>query len=147
MEETKARVENAKPVLSPAQQAHKNNAVTAMVLGITSLVLFFMPVLNLAALVVAIVGLCKARKNRAFALANDIKEDSMNTAGYVCSICGIVLSGLSVLFCIFLLIIALFFVGAAVTTLPAMLPEIQNMIPELSDMIGQTAAAISSELL
>ena len=111
-----------------------------MILGITSLVLFFLPVLNVASLIVAIVGLSKAKKNRAFAASNAIKEDSMNTAGYVCSICGIVFSGLSILF--WILAILAFFTVAVVAVGSA-----PHVVPQITDFIEQFASAASGAML
>lgn len=80
--------------LTPEQQSHNKQSVTAMVLGIVSLVVTWFPVIGL---VLAIVGLTISRSNRRFAEAHGFKENSMNTAGYVTSIVGLVAGIISIL--------------------------------------------------
>lgn len=72
---------------TPEQQSHNKNAITAMVLGIASLVVTWFPIVGL---VLSIVGLSISRSNRKFAEAHGLKENSMNTAGFVCSVVGLV---------------------------------------------------------
>ena len=74
--------------LTPEQQSHNKQSITAMVLGIVSLVVTWFPVIGL---VLAIVGLTMSRSNRRFAEAHGFKENSMNTAGYVTSLVGLIL--------------------------------------------------------
>ena len=74
--------------LTPEQQSHNKQSVTAMVLGIVSLVVTWFPFVGL---VLAIVGLTMSRSNRKFAEAHGFKENSMNTAGYVTSVVGLIL--------------------------------------------------------
>ena len=80
--------------LTPEQQSHNKQSVTAMVLGIVSLIVTWFPVIGL---VLAIVGLTMSRSNRKFAEAHGFKENSMNTAGYVTSIVGLVLGILTII--------------------------------------------------
>lgn len=80
--------------ISPEQQSHNKSSVTAMVLGIVSLVVTWFPVVGL---VLAIVGLTMSRSNRKFAEAHGLKENSMNTAGYVTSVVGLVAGIISIL--------------------------------------------------
>ena len=80
--------------LTPEQQSHNKQAVTAMVLGIVSLVVVWFP---LVGLVLAIVGLTMSRSNRRFADAHGFKENSMNTAGYVTSVVGLILGIITIL--------------------------------------------------
>ena len=80
--------------LTPEQQSHNKQSVTAMVLGIVSLVVTWFPFVGL---VLAIVGLTMSRSNRKFAEAHGFKENSMNTAGYVTSIVGLVLGILTII--------------------------------------------------
>ena len=91
--------------LTPEQQSHNKQSITAMVLGIVSLVVTWFPVIGL---VLAIVGLTMSRSNRRFAEAHGFKENSMNTAGYVTSIVGLVLGILTIL--VTILVIAFGFV-------------------------------------
>ena len=64
--------------LTPEQQSHNKQSITAMVLGILSIVVTWFPFVGL---VLAIVGLTMSRSNRKFAEAHGFKENSMNTAG------------------------------------------------------------------
>ena len=110
--------------LTPEQQAHNKSAVTAMVLGIVSLVLTGLP---LVGLVLAIVGLTMSKSNRKFAEAHGFKENSMNTAGYVTSIVGLVAGILSILVAILVVAFSLAaFVGLWHT---GVLPEISQYLP------------------
>ena len=94
--------------LTPEQQSHSKQSVTAMVLGIVSLVVVWFP---LVGLVLAIVGLTMSRSNRRFAEAHGFKENSMNTAGYVTSIVGLILGIITIL--VTILVIALGVVALA----------------------------------
>jgi Fe2+ transport system protein B len=94
--------------LTPEQQSHNKQSVTAMVLGIVSLVVMWFPVVGL---VLAIVGLTMSRSNRKFAEAHGFKENNMNTAGYVTSLVGLIAGIITIL--ITVLIIALGFVALA----------------------------------
>ncbi|MEA4915470.1 MAG: hypothetical protein VB061_12970 [Christensenella sp.] len=87
--------------LSPEQQSHNKQSVTAMVLGIVSLVVTWFPIIGL---VLAIVGLTMSRSNRRFAEAHGFKENSMNTAGYVTSVVGLVLGILTILVTILVIV-------------------------------------------
>ena len=76
------------------QQSHNKQSVTAMVLGIVSIVLMWFPIVGL---VLAIIGLTMSRSNRRFAEAHGFKENSMNTAGYVTSVVGLVAGILTII--------------------------------------------------
>lgn len=73
--------------LTPEQQTHNKSALTAMVLGIVGLVSTWFPVVGL---VLSIVGFSIARSNRRYAAAHGLKENSMNEAGYVCGLIGLI---------------------------------------------------------
>ena len=105
--------------LIPEQQAHNKSSVTAMVLGIVSLVVTWFPVVGL---VLAIVGLTMSRSNRRFAEAHGFKENSMNTAGYVTSVVGLIAGILSIL--VTILVIAFGLAAAAGIWNYIVLPEI-----------------------
>ncbi|MDD4311127.1 MAG: hypothetical protein PHW41_01435 [Eubacteriales bacterium] len=105
--------------LTPEEQSHNKQSVTAMVLGIVSLVVTWFPIIGL---VLAIVGLTMSRSNRRFAEAHGFKENSMNTAGYVTSIVGLVLGILTIL--VTILVIAFGFVTLAGVWHYADLPRI-----------------------
>ena len=105
--------------LTPEQQAHNKSSVTAMVLGIVSLVVTWFPIVGL---VLAIVGLTMSRSNRRFAEAHGFKENSMNTAGYVTSVVGLIAGILSIL--VTILVIAFGLAAAAGIWNYIVLPEI-----------------------
>jgi len=105
--------------LTPEQQAHNKSSVTAMVLGIVSLVVTWFPVVGL---VLAIVGLTMSRSNRRFAESHGFKENSMNTAGYVTSVVGLIAGILSIL--VTILVIAFGIAAAAGLWHYIVLPEI-----------------------
>ena len=105
--------------LTPEQQSHNKSSVTAMVLGIVSLVVTWFPVVGL---VLAIVGLTMSRSNRRFAEAHGFKENSMNTAGYVTSVVGLIAGILSIV--VTILVIAFGIAAAAGIWNYVVLPEI-----------------------
>jgi len=94
--------------LTPEQQSHNKSSVTAMVLGIISLVVTWFPIIGL---VLAIIGLTMSRSNRKFAEAHGFKENSMNTAGYVTSLVGLILGIITIV--VTVLVIAFGFVVLA----------------------------------
>ena len=105
--------------LTPEQQSHNKSSVTAMVLGIVSLVVTWLPIVGL---VLAIVGLTMSRSNRRFAEAHGFKENSMNTAGYVTSVVGLIAGILSIV--VTILVIAFGIAAAAGIWNYVVLPEI-----------------------
>ena len=105
--------------LTPEQQAHNKSSVTAMVLGIVSLVVTWLPIVGL---VLAIVGLTMSRSNRRFAEAHGFKENSMNTAGYVTSVVGLIAGILSIV--VTIIVIAFGLAAAAGIWNYIVLPEI-----------------------
>ena len=105
--------------LTPEEQSHNKSSITAMVLGIVSLVVTWFP---LVGLVLAIVGLTMSRSNSKFAEAHGFKENSMNTAGYVTSIVGLVAGIITILITVLVIVFGL--VAAAGIWRYAILPEI-----------------------
>ncbi len=105
--------------LTPEQQSHNKSSVTAMVLGIVSLVVTWFPIVGL---VLAIVGLTMSRSNRKFAEAHGFKENSMNTAGYVTSVVGLIAGIVTILITILVVIFGIF--AAAGIWRYIVLPEI-----------------------
>jgi hypothetical protein len=105
--------------LTPEQQSHNKSAVTAMVLGIVSLVVTWFPIVGL---VLAIVGLTMSRSNRRFAEAHGFKENSMNTAGYVTSVVGLIAGIITIVITILIAVFAIF--AAAGIWRYVVLPEI-----------------------
>ncbi len=105
--------------LTPEMQSHNKSAVTAMVLGIVSLVVTWFPVVGL---VLAIVGLTMSRSNRKFAEAHGFKENSMNTAGYVTSIVGLVAGVLTIILTVVIVVVSV--AAAAGIWQYVVLPEI-----------------------
>ncbi len=110
--------QNSTP-LTPEQQSHNKSSVTAMVLGIVSLVVTWFPIVGL---VLAIVGLSVSSSNRKFAAANGFKENSMNTAGYVTSVVGLI-SGIIALICFVLIVVFVVFSATGIWRY-VILPEI-----------------------
>jgi ABC-type Fe3+ transport system permease subunit len=94
--------------LTPEQLTHNKSSVTGMVLGIVSLVVIWFPIVGL---ILAIVGLSVSNSNRKFAATHGFKENSMNTAGYVTSLVGLI-AGIVTLICFILLMV--FVVSSAV---------------------------------
>ena len=105
--------------LTPEMQSHNKSSVTAMVLGIVSLVVTWFPVVGL---VLAIVGLTMSRSNRKFAEAHGFKENSMNTAGYVTSIVGLVAGVLTIILTVAIVVVSV--AAAAGIWQYVVLPEI-----------------------
>ena len=87
--------------LTPEQQSHNKQSITAMVLGILSIVVTWFPFVGL---VLAIVGLTMSRSNRKFAEAHGFKENSMNTAGYVTSVVGLVAGILAIIVTVLIIV-------------------------------------------
>ena len=107
--------------LTPEQQSHNKQSVTAMVLGIISLVVTWFPIIGL---VLAIIGLTMSRSNRRFAEAHGFKENSMNTAGYVTSLVGLILGILTIV--VTILVIVFSFVVVAGVWQYADLPHLMQ---------------------
>ena len=82
---------------TPEQQTHRSKSVTAMVLGIASLVVVWFPLIGL---ILSIIGFTLSRTNRRYAADNCIPENSMNTAGYVCSLVGLIAGIITVILAI-----------------------------------------------
>ncbi len=104
---------------TPQQQTHKKNAITGMVLGICGLAITWFPV---AGLVLSIIGFCISRSNRKFAEANGILENGMNTAGYVCSLIGMIVGVVTILVAILCIILMCTIAGGLFNMV--ILPEI-----------------------
>ena len=136
-------VYNPTPVLTPDEQVHKKDAVTAMVCGIIGLVLSWYGVVAIAGLVLSIIGFVRAKKNRAFAQEKGIKENGMNNAGYICGLIGLILSVVSLVVAVLAIV---FFGVVGVTLISAVLPEIMDSVPEIIDSV-QGAGFISGLLL
>lgn len=83
------------------QQTHNKNAVTAMVLGIAGLVVTWFPVVGL---VLSIVGLVISTSNRKYAKEHGLPENSMNEAGYVCSLVGMIAGIITIVIAVFVII-------------------------------------------
>ena len=144
---------NATVVLSPAE-AHHKKATVAMILSIIGLGLFVLPGLNLAGLVLSIIGFVKSTKNRSFAHENGLTEDHPNSAGYICGLIGIIAGGLSVLAVI--VAVTLFIVlgitaitmagpsiGAAITeSAPFIEDALENAMPGVMSAIAPFLAAL-----
>ena len=84
---------------TPSEQ-HRKEAIPAMILGIISLALSWEGVSSIAALVLAIIGLSRARKNRAYARSMGLAECGQNSAGYICNLIGLIISIVAIVFVI-----------------------------------------------
>jgi small-conductance mechanosensitive channel len=94
-------------IMTPEQQ-HNKSAVTAMVLGIVGLVITWFPIVGL---VLSIVGFSVARSNRRYAAEHGLKENSMNEAGYVCGLIGLIAGILTILLTILVVVGVFAFAG------------------------------------
>ncbi len=117
-------VVNAVP--TPAEQ-HRKDGVTAMVLGIIGLALSWWGVLTVAGLILSILALSRAKKNREFAEHQCLMEAGQNKAGYICGLIGVIVSAVMLFFiivCVVLIVVfGVYFAGEA-------LPEILDKIPD-----------------
>ena len=95
-------------MLTREQQQHNKSAVTAMVLGIVGLVITWLPI---AGLVLSIVGFSIARSNRRFAAEHGLKENSMNEAGYVCGLIGLIAGILTIILTVLIVVGVVAFAG------------------------------------
>jgi len=91
---------------------HSNEALTSLILGIGGLIMAWLPLFNIPGLVLSIISLVKANKNKEYAMENHIPEKGMNVAGKWCGLFGIIFCGVMILFCIFLFVLILV-VGAS----------------------------------
>ena len=94
-------------IMTPEQQ-HNKSAVTAMVLSIIGLVITWFPIVGL---VLSIVGFSIARSNRRYAAEHGLKENSMNEAGYVCGLIGLIAGILTILLTILVVVGVFAFAG------------------------------------
>lgn len=130
--QTNAEQQQASVVAPSAEELHRGKATTAMVLAIVGLALLLVPGLNLAGIVLSIIGLSMAVKNRKFAEANGVKENSNNTAAFVCGLIGVIVNGLLLLFVVFVVILTL---AVGVTLISAVGPAAGNAIAESAPAI------------
>ncbi len=84
---------------------HRQKSTTAMILSIIGLAVFFLPVVNIAGLVLSVIGLVRSRKSQAYARENGIPECGENSAAFICGIVGIILNVI-VIFALLCLMIA-----------------------------------------
>ncbi|MEG1524468.1 MAG: hypothetical protein RRZ24_01670 [Clostridia bacterium] len=133
-------------VLSPVEVEHRRKAITAMILGIIGVSIFFLPILNIAGLIVSIIGFVKARENRRFADTNGIKEISMNTAGYICGLIGIIIGAIGIILSfLFIVAVGLFTINIVSTILPTAgcaVSEIFESSAPMPDTFGMVSQAI-----
>ena len=79
------------------RKMYEQTATNAMVLSIVGMAVFFLPVINIAGLILSIIGLVKSKRNRSFGEDNGIGENGNNKTAFICGIIGIVLNTLSIL--------------------------------------------------
>ena len=135
----------AGPLVQTCEQYHAGRATTALVLSIIGLVVFFLPGLNVAGLVLAIVGFTMAKKNRKYAADNGVTECGNNNGAYVCGLIGIVVNSLTVLL---VLLGIIFFIALSVTAVTAFAPSVNDAIsegvPALEDILSGALPAVES---
>jgi hypothetical protein len=128
MEYNQQQAEGGGAAYTPVQEEYRQKCVTAMVLSIVGAAVFFLPVINIAGLILSIIGFKKSRENRAFAASNSLSENSTNTAAYVCGLVGIILESASIL----LLVLGLVLLGFITTTVvTAAVPPAASVIAGL----------------
>ncbi len=86
------------------RELHQQNALTALILSIIGLAIFFLPVGNIAGLVLSIIGLTKSRTNRIYARENDLTESGQNSAAWICGLIGTILNAFTIIMMILALI-------------------------------------------
>lgn len=117
------------PLPDPAQKLYQNKALTAMVLGITALVIAFAPLLGFIGLVLGIVATVLAANAKKFAAAHAIPVSAKNTAGLVCGVIAICIGALALLLFIVVAALSFFLIGTVD------MPEIANGIaPYISSL-------------
>lgn len=113
---------------SAAQKQHQQNAQTALILGIIGAVIAWFPVSDLGGLILGILALVRGNRNHRFAEENGIAECGNNIAARWCGIGSIIVSGLSILFYLFVIVLAVIFavgiVGSVGHEVIATLPEL-----------------------
>ena len=114
-------------VVSPLEEEHRGKATTAMVLSIIGLALLVLPGLNLPGLVLSIIGLCMAVKNRKLAAANGFKENGNNSAAFVCGLIGVIVNGA---LCVIIVLAICLFLALSVTAVSTFGPSIGDAITE-----------------
>lgn len=136
---------NANAAVPSAEETHRGKATTAMVLAIVGLALLLVPGFNIAGVVLSIIGLSMAVKNRKFAQVNGLKENSNNSTAYVCGLIGVIVNGLLVLFVVFSVILLL---ALGVTLFSAVGPTVGEVIaenaPAMRDAIESALPAVES---
>lgn len=144
-EPTAAPINGAGTLVQTAAQYHAGRATTALVLSIISLAVFLLPGLNIAGLVLAIVGFSMACKNRKYAAANSVPECGNNNGAYICGLIGIIVNGLSILLT---LLGILFFILLSATAVTAFGPSVSDALnegmPALEDILSGALPAVES---
>ena len=86
------------------RELHQQNALTALILSIIGLAIFFLPVGNIAGLVLSITGLTKSRTTRIYARENDLTESGQNSAAWICGLIGTILNAFTIIMMVLALI-------------------------------------------
>lgn len=118
------------------QTEFERRSTTVLTLGIIGLAIFFLPIANIAGLIVSIVAVSKANKNRLFGADCGFMENSRNAVGRVLGIVGIVLNALSILLGLLAVVLfglfAVSFIGSGIAS-----DMMQTLLP-----IAESAAAV-----
>jgi len=113
---------------TPVEQ-HRKEAMPAMILGIISLALSWEGISSIAALILAIIGFSRARKNREFARSMGLVECGQNRAGYICNLIGLIVSIVAIVTVFVVWIILAIFWGSFLSeSLPGFFDAIQQTI-------------------
>ena len=135
MEYNTENSQQGSPVYSPAEVEYRQKCVTAMVLSIVGVGIFFLPVINIAGFVLSIIGYTKSKENRDFAASNNLPENTMNTAANVCGLIGIIIGAASVL----MMVLAIVLFGAltftAVSSASAVMPKVLRVAAMLLPLV------------
>lgn len=127
-------------IYSPALEAHKRDARTAMILGIIGAVLCWYPIGSVAGIVLGALALSRSKKARAAAQAQNLKENGMNVAGYVCGLIAVIAGSVLTLIYLFFLVIVILGALYAVNT-TAYSYALPNLIESLEPYIESALPA------
>ena len=92
-------------------QQHEDRSIVNLILGILSVLLSLLPIINLGGLLSGILALVRGKSNKRFAFDQQLAESGMNIAGRITGIAGIVLSSLSLIAYFVLFVFVLRFLG------------------------------------
>ena len=109
-------MEEYKPIVVPAETSlegtHKDNAQTAMIFGILSAALAWVPLLSILAIIFGAMAVSRANKNKKLAQDGGFKENGMNVAAFVTGLVGIIAGAfMTLVYALAIVCLVLFTVG------------------------------------